>query len=374
MSDERRFGFRRTLVFGAITVLAVLGVGLVVGEFVLRQQRAAVEGSDRPATGMFSYDRDLGWRLIPGWSGRHRHHDFDAGYRIGPEGYRGQFRPAGRWVAVVGDSFTFGFGVEDDETFVAVLDRAGGADTGYLNFGMPGFSTDQEMLLIEGRLPQFTPQQVLLVVYLGNDLADNQRAFPLQLENAKPYFELDGGKLLARNSPVPKTRKPADDRATTLGRLILAGAEIRPTFWQRLLGRLETPRRLGLNFAPRPDLRAHFERRLAPSVTLFKALVTRARRSAGAFGADLRLVLLPGRSFVVDQGSISAQYQDVLRRAIVAWGKQAELPVIDAAAELRRRHDGGRRDDFYPNEGHLTATGHGAVAAYLQEALKPPGG
>jgi hypothetical protein len=32
----------------------------------------------------------------------------------------------------------------------------------------------------------------VLITYLGNDLFDNQLPFPLQADNAKPFFELAG--------------------------------------------------------------------------------------------------------------------------------------------------------------------------------------
>jgi len=101
-------------------------------------------------------------------------YDIDAsGFRIDPLAGK-----TGSRVAVLGDSFTFGLGVANGETFVSRLNA--GSDDGrhYLNLGVPGYSTDQELLLLKKTGNALKPDIVLLVVYLANDLFDNNRSFP----------------------------------------------------------------------------------------------------------------------------------------------------------------------------------------------------
>jgi hypothetical protein len=115
-----------------------------------------------------------------------------------------------------GDSFTFGLGVNDHETFVHLLNARAADGDSYLNFAIPGFSTDQEYLLIRRRVFDFNLSVIVLVTYLGNDLFDNQLPFPLQAHNAKPFFELAGDRLVLKNSPVPpdqKVRCPGRNRS-----------------------------------------------------------------------------------------------------------------------------------------------------------------
>src|SRR6185503_2752348 len=67
-------------------------------------------------------------------------------------------KPSGvRRVVVIGDSQAWGYGVGDDETIPAQLQRllneAGGARYEVLNLGVGGYGTDQAFLkyLVEGR-------------------------------------------------------------------------------------------------------------------------------------------------------------------------------------------------------------------------------
>lgn len=77
-------------------------------------------------------------------------------------------------IACVGDSFTFGWGVEDGESFPARLQaRLDGAPElprwQVLNFGMPGYSTWQELQLYQ-RVARAEAPRVVVVVWYINDL------------------------------------------------------------------------------------------------------------------------------------------------------------------------------------------------------------
>ncbi len=369
-ADPPRFPRRKAVVFGVLTVTVSLGLALLCGEVALRLLRQHVESSDDLDKGLFRYDFRLGWRLASDWRGRHRHYDFDVPYATNRHGFRGAFPVAadGRRVAVVGDSFTFGLGVADDDTFVARLNAATDG-TVFLNFGVPGFSTDQEALLIESRVLGHAPDVVMLMVYLANDLIDNGRPFALNVDNAKPYFAMAAGKLALRNVPVPKRMKPAALREETLTTVVLGGI-VAEDHWAGFLGRLEVVRRLGVAWPPADDVSAAIAARIQPSVALFAAIVGRAHAAATAEGARLVLALVPGRSFVEDPAGYSAQYQDAVRRAILAHGWPADMAVVDLAAALRERYVRRPGRWYYPNEGHLTPAGHRVVAEFIAEALR----
>jgi len=75
-------------------------------------------------------------------------------------------------IAAVGDSFTFGQGVEEDEAFGQVMARAlqaRGIPAEVLNFGVPGHSTPQEVALVRHKVLATQPDVVLLHVFV-NDL------------------------------------------------------------------------------------------------------------------------------------------------------------------------------------------------------------
>lgn len=69
--------------------------------------------------------------------------------------------PGAYRIAVVGDSFTFGNGINADERFSALVQRALPAQFEVLNFGMPGNNTAEHAGLIAGQLAAVAPDFIL---------------------------------------------------------------------------------------------------------------------------------------------------------------------------------------------------------------------
>ncbi|HVS10587.1 MAG TPA: GDSL-type esterase/lipase family protein [Planctomycetota bacterium] len=99
-------------------------------------------------------------------------------HRVNSQGWRGPERSEARTegllrIACLGDSHTFGHGVQDGETWPAVLERelgARGVRSEALNFGVGGFDTEQELRLLETRALAFAPDLVLLEVFANDAL------------------------------------------------------------------------------------------------------------------------------------------------------------------------------------------------------------
>lgn len=87
-----------------------------------------------------------------------------------------------RRIAILGDSVTFGHGLDAPQAFPQQLEarlRAAGRDVEVLNIALPGWSTRQERLAYERIARRYRPNTVVLAVCL-NDLAE------LQINLAKP--------------------------------------------------------------------------------------------------------------------------------------------------------------------------------------------
>ena len=99
-------------------------------------------------------------------------------------GYRGPLRRPERTdrsfrVAVLGDSFTFGWGVAAEEAWPALLEarlaeQLPGADVEVLNFGVPGYNTWLQLLHWQRVVSRYQPDAVLLGYY-SNDAAIDRR-------------------------------------------------------------------------------------------------------------------------------------------------------------------------------------------------------
>jgi len=374
--------FSRPIAFRFLAVSTVLFLGLIAGEMALRFRERRIATSDDLDPGLVMQDTTLGWRLTPGWQGTHRHHDYEANYSISPNAFRqpdhSDTENRHLW-AVLGDSFTFGFGVEDNETFVERLNEQAASTPvdpasetmRFVNLGVPGYSTDQQVLLLERELPRFKVQGVLLCVYLGNDLLDNLRSVPIQVPLSKPRFEMAGQELVLKH-PEPLPRRQPVDAQLELRKAVLGEHTLPESLLSRLANRSALLRTLGVDTDRVGDQDLGFRERFAPALDLFERLIARLQELCTSNGTDLALVLLPGRSYVERPASLSAAYQEHLRREITALQLRPHVQIIDLAAELRRLHAENPQSWFFPSDGHLNRAGHRLVATFIHRSLGKP--
>src|SRR5262249_34185847 len=149
---------------------------------------------------MHGYSEVYGWAPRPG--ARYRLND--AWMTINGLGYRGKEHPRERTpgktrVVVVGDSIAFGYGVADEQTFSAVLERLD-SRLEVINLGVQGYGTDQELVKLETEGLAYRPDVVILDVCLANDFLDNARS--VNFGYPKPYFRHEGGALVRHDAHV----------------------------------------------------------------------------------------------------------------------------------------------------------------------------
>ncbi len=153
----------------------------------------------RPAPGPapFAFDDQLGWVPRPGYRSEP---GAEAGVEIGPDGLRsnGVLRPAGRPLLAVGDSFTFGDGVADSQSWPAALERRVGLPV--LNGGVSAYGFDQSVLRAE-RLLASRAVRGLVVALIRDDIRRCQLSAFCGWR--KPWFDVEDGRLVA-HGPVPR--------------------------------------------------------------------------------------------------------------------------------------------------------------------------
>jgi hypothetical protein len=156
---------------------------------------------ERVSYGFDRFDPQRGWALKPGLRDLRVFADKTLNSdRFGLRGARDHSDFPGRAVRilVLGDSFTFGEGVSDDETYSAFLE-ASLPDVEVLNGGVHGYGHDQMLLALEDLGPKVHPDLVLLG-FVSEDMERNLLAFR---DFAKPRFALEGDALVLENVPVP---------------------------------------------------------------------------------------------------------------------------------------------------------------------------
>lgn len=104
--------------------------------------------------------------------------------RVGPQGFRGmrsvtKEHPGVQRIVAVGDSITWGAGVEEEHTYAAELERLfveSGESAEVINAGVVGYSALQEELLFERRILPLDPD-VVLVQFCSNDILPSEDPF-----------------------------------------------------------------------------------------------------------------------------------------------------------------------------------------------------
>jgi hypothetical protein len=91
---------------------------------------------------------------------------------------------------VLGDSFAFGDEVHDDESWPAQLEQR--RRRRVLNAGVPGFGLDQSVLRARELAATFAPDDIVLA-FIPHDVRRCEMSF--WSGNAKPWFDIDDGKL-----------------------------------------------------------------------------------------------------------------------------------------------------------------------------------
>ena len=208
---------RRTRAFWGNLVLMAASILLVLGlcELALR-----VTGFSYPA--FYIYDDHLGARLRPGTEGWYRD-EGEAYIRINSDGLRDhehsiQRPPNTIRIAVLGDSYAEALQLPLELTFWGLLERElprcsafGGKRVEVINFGVSGYSTAQELLMLRHHAWRYSPDMVLLAFLTGNDVRDNSRR--ISGASPRPYFVLEGGSLVLDrsfvSSPIYKLKSSA---------------------------------------------------------------------------------------------------------------------------------------------------------------------
>ncbi len=191
----------------------LLGLGLY-GRFLAGREKLV-----RPSDQIVCYsDSRLGWRLIPDAKATYHKQDYTATYTIDHDGNRmtPSVPASGPLVILLGCSYTFGEGVNDNETFGAVLQNEYWRRYRIRNLACMAYSTTHAMLRLEDELRR--GEKVHLVIYgwiFHHRMRNYRRRSWLSMFGANgprnPFFELEHGRLVQHDPISPNEGIPDED-------------------------------------------------------------------------------------------------------------------------------------------------------------------
>ncbi|WP_145065947.1 SGNH/GDSL hydrolase family protein [Engelhardtia mirabilis] len=236
-------------------------------------------------------------------------------------------------VATIGDSFTFGTHQKDERIWPARLSEAslsqGSRPFEVLNFGVPGYGTDQALLRLERDVLPYRPDVVVWGIFETNP-SRSRRLFSYY---AKPRFDLAGGELRLGHTPVPAP----GELATAVWDVPLAASPCHLLRWLQI-SRVEV---VGPG--------------TAPLLELHRALLARAARACEEAGAKLLVVPIP----TLRWAELPPSATELATHAMAAEGAFSShdlRPIFEGTAKA------GAGPPLYIPGRHFSAEGHWMVA------------
>jgi lysophospholipase L1-like esterase len=355
---------KKAVLNGVVALLSlVLGAGAV--EIGLRV-------ADVPPRDFSPWIRlaDTGFGYAPGYRGRMRNPgEYDVAFATNALGLRNREVGAKRGfrVLTLGDSFTSGYGVEQEATFVDRLERDLGVEI--INASVGGYEIIHQVHYYGSRGRALEPDLVLYPLYLGNDLS----------RNGEWRETADGGlSSTKRVYPVRQSREWKLPRLIGQARYALRlEREAERTEW-----------------TPFPDYLGLCARTLdAESLAAYEQsedLLTALDAEVRASGARLVVALFTYRTaiepdtrarfFASNPGYESLYDLDRPVREIRAFLEQNRIEYVDLNPALRGYYatvGAANTPLYFSRDGHFSVRGHEIVAtelaAYLREhSLVPP--
>jgi hypothetical protein len=297
------------------------------------------------------YDADLGWVNAPNL---YRPDVYGRGLyvRTNRQGFRDNHdfpkavAPGKRRIICSGDSFTFGYGVDNESTWCRVLESMD-ARLETVNMGQGGYGLDQVYLRYR-RDGAGLDHHLQVVAFITEDFTR------MQLDSfhgyGKPKLELSGGQLVVGNTPVPRRSFYARWLTSTLQHLqMLRTAEVLARIGQRLPAR----------WSREPASRATGENARQLASRVFRELddITRDR------SAKLVLVYLPTPDDYSRTDALRA-WETFVEGVAVDLG----VPLINVIAEHRQLSPERVARLFGPNR-HYSIEGNAYVANVIHRKL-----
>lgn len=276
-------------------------------------------------------------------------------------------------ILLVGDSFFWGYGVDDEDVISEALQRRLGDKIEVINGAVTGYGTDQSLIWLLEEGFKYRPDLIILSVFPTNDLKEISSS--VSYGYPKPYFSFGDGKLILNNVPVPDTmetrRKAFEKPGTAFGRL-KQFLRYNVHSYQFIIGRLNSisaVRRLFLYLGLAEDYTPALHD--IPMLTLKKehvlalldALLVEFKKVADEAEADFLLVFIPAGKDAPDARNAEMAFH------LSGLAGENEMKFLDLLPVVLE-HEKSESIYLSEKDGHWSADGHRLAADAILEHLK----
>ncbi len=335
----------------------------------------------------YQYDETLGWKNMPNAEGMLKMPDSTTHIKINSKGLRdksyGYKKPEGIMrIVVLGDSFTWGYGVEDKERYTEILEDGLLENIQVINMGVTGYGTDQEFHTLKNEGVKYNPDLVIIAFQIGTDISDNTHT--VRYTYPKSMFVLDNNnKLTLTNVPVPQKeewlkREEIENNDNVTLFLSFRGFMAHHSHAYVFIADriVSTPKllnlfkKIGIADKETRSRRAYgFDHY---NWNLTRAILTEIDAVAKTNNAKTFIVIVPTRE------QVNKNFDSELTGALVDLGKENNITVLDCLPEFRKNAENGE-ELYFKNDGHWNANGHRLAAELIydkliEEQLIPLGG
>ncbi len=260
-------------------------------------------------------------------------------------------------IAVLGDSFVFGFGVQDSESFPALLESQNKTRE-VLNLGVPGYGIDQIYLSYREIARQYHLDIVLIGIF-PEDFWRCTRSFA-DSGHVRPYFSLSSkGEPVPHNVPVP----PPFSINTNQFPPLLEQNPLQKILEKSVLYRL----------AKKPALKLAKNMRLidpnnSEEWLVGRAILSKLIEEVRADKAVPVLVLMPPQDWA------KSTRKTTLERSILRFAGREKVALINLKPAFTDAVAKDGRETYYiKNDWHWTPQGHALAAKTITEYFNRKG-
>jgi hypothetical protein len=323
-----------------VLILLGLVVAFLAAEMIVRlfiEEPILPRFVINPGYGVRAHQPNISTRhYVPG--------DYDVTITTNSVGLRGQReytvnKPSGiHRIALLGDSFVYGAGVNDNEVIGYVLEDElnklsppGGMRYQVLNFGVSGFGQAEELVAYQARARNYQPDDVIMF-YFDNDIGNNA---------VSELFELDeqGGLMRTGKEFLPGVSVRETLYKISFTRWLFTHSQAWNLIRNRLSGVVQQSllRKQGLE---------KYDDTSARAVELTRALFSRFVREIKNDGARPMIFVIPGKSMDSNYPLTADAF------------KKDNVIFLDGRNYLSPQ-------DYYQRDSHWTAEGHRKAAAAI---------